>query len=163
MKYPDLKLGNYNEMVQVFHNESDRGAAVLAGSYIDAVLKKYLEFSMDFKSGASEMFEANGPLATFSQRIKVALAFGKIAPSPAKTLDLVRKIRNHFAHHPIEASFDESPVKEWVETLRQIVVTSTDERMLEPTRRELYLIAGGMFVAKLHIHMEKDNETKNGA
>jgi hypothetical protein len=68
MERGDLKFSDYNKMVALFHEESDRGAAVLAAGYVDAVLSDYIEFRLKDKSISKELFDANGPLATFSQR-----------------------------------------------------------------------------------------------
>ncbi|MGH8510875.1 MAG: hypothetical protein ACREU8_05700 [Gammaproteobacteria bacterium] len=55
---------------------------------------------------ADDLFGAMGPLASFRQRIAVAYAFGFLSKEDYDNLNLVRRIRNHFAHHPLEASFD---------------------------------------------------------
>jgi hypothetical protein len=44
MKPRQLKLEDYDLMVVLFHSESDRGAAVLAGYYVENVLGMYLRF-----------------------------------------------------------------------------------------------------------------------
>ena len=59
-------------MVALFHEESDRGAAVLAAGYVDAVPGDYIECRLEDSSITDELFDSNGPLATFSQRTKIA-------------------------------------------------------------------------------------------
>jgi DNA-binding MltR family transcriptional regulator len=101
-------------MHALFQEESDRGAAVLAGSYAENVLGLYLQTFMVDRSAklVDRMFGSNGSLSTFSQRIDFAQAFGHLTAEDCADLHLVRKIRNHFAHHPKEASFSKAPVKD---------------------------------------------------
>jgi len=114
------------DMHTFFLQETDRGAAVLAGSYAENLLGLYLQSFMVDKSVAEKMFGAHGSLATFSQRIDFAQGFGHLDAKTCADLHLVRKIRNHFAHHPKSASFTESPVKEWSATLSTGSVTAAN-------------------------------------
>lgn len=155
MKPKDLKLINYNSMVEAFHSESDRGAAVLAGSYAENVLGKYLAYKCTDKSKEEDLFGSNGPLSTFSQRILISESFGLISKNTAETLNYIRKVRNHFAHHPLDASFGSSPVREWIEVLRGLIELREDqeETRSEMTNRNVYLICCGFFSASTHVKM----------
>ena len=155
MKPKDLKLINYNSMVEAFHSESDRGAAVLAGSYAENVLGKYLACNCTDRSKEDDLFGSNGPLSTFSQRILISEAFGLISKNTAETLNYIRKVRNHFAHHPLDASFESSPVREWIEVLRGLIELREDQEEIrsEMTNRNVYLICCGYFSASIHVEM----------
>ena len=76
MEPVDVTITDYSQMVRLFHGESDRGAAVLAGSYVENFLGIYLRSRMTDKSLSDKIFSADGSLATFSQRIDFAQAFG---------------------------------------------------------------------------------------
>jgi len=146
-------------MVEQYRSESDRGAAVLAGSWVENVLGIYLEYSMVDQSSSHELFSSNGPLATFSQRISIGRAFGILSKNTADTLNYIRKIRNYFAHHPLDASFDESPVCEWVQHLMKLLeeqlnsYSSTNSfeddnnetLKLKYSRRDVYLLSCALF------------------
>ncbi|MBD9551580.1 DUF4145 domain-containing protein [Pantoea sp. PNT01] len=157
MKPKDLVLTNYNDMVTMFHQESDRGAAVLAGSYVENLLGSYLVYCMEDKSLKEKVFSSNGPLSSFSQRIEIAQAFGHIDKKTANKLDLIRKIRNHFAHHPFDASFEDSPVKDWANNLFSLMDWRDEQGLikLSMTPRVSYLISCGYFSALTHIKMEE--------
>ena len=86
MKPIDVTLADYQLMVTLFENESDRGAAVLAGSYIENHLGLYLRTKVIDSSVADRMFSSEGPLSTFGQRIDIAYAFGFL--SKEQTSDL---------------------------------------------------------------------------
>jgi DNA-binding MltR family transcriptional regulator len=94
--------------------ESDRGAAVLAGSLVENALGQYLERYCAAKAGikvVSKLFGPTGPIATFSQRILVATAFGLIERNDQEQLDLIREVRNHFAHDPLSTSFLDAEIQ----------------------------------------------------
>ncbi len=74
----ELSLGKWKEMVGAFHGESDRGAAILAGSFAEHALGQYLKFRVRDKKIADALFGAIGPLSSFSQRIAIAYAFDLI-------------------------------------------------------------------------------------
>lgn len=130
------------DMHAFFLKETDRGAAVLAGSYAENLLGLYLQSFMVDRSVAEKMFGAHGSLATFSQRIDFAKGFGHLDAKTCADLHLVRKIRNYFAHHPKSASFTESPVKEWSAVLSTANITAEQAAFTGVTEPRLpYLIA----------------------
>lgn len=159
MKPHPLEISKYNSMLEQFRSESDRGAAVLAGSWVENIIGIYLEHKMVDQSASHELFSSNGPLATFSQRISIGSAFGLISKNTADTLNYIRKIRNHFAHYPLEASFDERPVSEWAQHLMKLLeeqlnsYTGMNSRegnknetlKLKYSCRDVYLLSCGLF------------------
>ena len=137
-------------MVALFENESDRGAAVLAGSFVENHLGLYLRSQMKDPSLADRMFSSEGPLSTFSQRIDLAQAFGFLSKEQCADLHLIKKIRNYFGHHPKEASFTDKPVSDWVSNLiaaRTKITTPDGTQETLGNARFHYLISTGMFVA----------------
>ena len=144
----DVTINDYEDMVELFRSESDRGAAVLAGSYVENFLGIYLKSRMADQSLSTKIFSPNGPLATFAQRIDFAQAFGFLSEVLCEELHLIRKIRNHFAHHPKSASFAASPAREWVASLRSSTeVSFPDERKFKVDEPKVaFLISAGMFV-----------------
>ena len=121
MKPIDLDIDNYQETVQAFHSETDRAAAVLAGSFVECFLAKYMR-SVMVAEAKNELFDNNGPFATYSQRVQASHAFGIISTSEKRDLELIGKIRNHFAHHPLNAAFNEAPVVDWCNCLSTATV-----------------------------------------
>ena len=73
-----LGIPDWNDMVGDFHGESDRGAAVLAAGFVDFYLTGYMRslVSVADTKFVETLFDAFGPLSSFSQRIAVAYAFG---------------------------------------------------------------------------------------
>lgn len=148
MKPIETTPSDYREMVEMFKGETDRGAAVLAGSYVENFLGIYLTACMADGSVTDRLFGANGPLSTFANRIDFAQAFGFLPSAICADLHLVRKIRNHFAHHPLNASFSHSPVREWIASLTSSreVNLGDDKTFKLKDPRTAYLISAGMLM-----------------
>jgi hypothetical protein len=94
-----------------FYGESDRAAGILLVSMVedalDAALKKL------FRSGApfSKLFSYEGPLGTFSAKIELGYALSLFGEKSRHDLDLLRRLRNGFAHYRAPLHFDVPEVK----------------------------------------------------
>jgi DNA-binding MltR family transcriptional regulator len=134
--------------------ESDRGAAVLAASLVENALGLFLERHCRQHVGsnaAKKLFDSNGPIATFSQRTLVATAFGLIEKADQEQLNLIREIRNHFAHHPLEASFNDAMVLEKTKQLRfHLASSNIPELQALGSSRMAYLLSCGYLLGKLN-------------
>lgn len=152
----ELHLFDWNRMIDSFHKESDRGAAVLVGGFVENYLGVYLRSLVVDAKVADALFQAVGPLSSFSQRIAVARAFGFISKDDYDNLNLIRKIRNHFAHHPLEASFSDSPVAQLVTKLSDQETASESRSKNSAERNKLaYLFSCAQICGRLHIRMEQ--------
>ncbi|SEI65167.1 Mannitol repressor [Deinococcus reticulitermitis] len=93
-------------------DEGDRGTALYLTSYVDQVLHEILDdFLVDAESIKKGFFEGNGPLSTFSSRIDLAYLLGLIDQKARSDLNLLRKIRNEFAHNHENISFETPQIK----------------------------------------------------
>ena len=105
MKPKNFGIADWSKLVDVYHNESDRGAAVLAGSFLENALRLYLRAKIRDQKIADDLFSGLGPLSSFSQCARIAYAFGFIREQVFRDVELIRQIRNHFAHHPVDTTF----------------------------------------------------------
>lgn len=140
-------LAPYNRIVKLFHAESDRAAAVLAGSFLDSYLSKCLQFYLVDDPSVRDLFHGFGPLATFSARIGLAFAVGLLTDGMRSDLKYIKDVRNHFAHHPDETSFDVSPVRDLCGNL------SLARALPERAPREHFLFAVSDLVGHLNNEM----------
>ncbi len=101
------KREQWQEWMEEFQGESDRACAVLGAAFLDEHLRALLEaFLVDDPNRVQDLFEqAASPLGSFSSRISMSYALGFLAPSEVRDLDLIRKIRNEFAHELHGVSF----------------------------------------------------------
>lgn len=155
-KPKELSIGKWNEIVGVFHEESDRGAAIIAGSFAEHALGQYLKFRVRDKKVADTLFDATGPLSSFSQRIAIAYAFSLIPQSHYNDFETIRKIRNHFAHHPFDTTFNTNEIKQLCAALSMFKETSK-QHFPDPSKRHriAYLLNCGMLSASLLDAIEK--------
>jgi hypothetical protein len=142
----DLQLAEWNVMMDSFDKESDRGAAVLAGGFTEHYLGNYLGLLVHDSKVGEELFGATGPLSSFSQRISVAYAFDFITKELYSDLNVVRRIRNHFAHHPLEVSFSSNDVVQLARKLTTIQMARDSQPENEAMLyRRAYLFACSSF------------------
>jgi DNA-binding MltR family transcriptional regulator len=93
-------------------SESDRGCGLFAAAYLDSSLSDLLYASLVAnKKIAADLFEATAPLATFSSRIKMAYYLGLISEPCRRDLNIIRAIRNDFAHKLDIDSFEVQSVQ----------------------------------------------------
>ncbi len=105
------KLLEFNSIIDSYENESDRAAAILAASYLDIYLEECIKFVLVDDPSIEQLFKGTSALSTFSAKIDMAFALGLITEEIKKNLDYIRKIRNHFAHHPTVTSYKNSQVR----------------------------------------------------
>lgn len=84
-----------------FYATSDRATVILQASALESILQQ--EIKQRFAQPVSgdlidRVFEGNGPLATFSNKILMGEALGLFGPLFRHDLNLVRELRNGFAH-----------------------------------------------------------------
>ena len=83
------------------YGENDRALGVLRASLLEAALETYLmsyvrpSFNADL---TRRLFEFSGILGPFGAKITIAYAFNWIGPETRHDLELIRQIRNEFAH-----------------------------------------------------------------
>lgn len=141
---PDLTTHTYNDFIRRFRTESDRAAAVLAGAYLDAFLEQLLRGLLVSGPWTDQLFEQVGGLGSFSGKIAMVCSLGIAEESVCRDLDLVRKIRNHFAHHVFEATFDTSPVRDWCAEIKLAQGVPLEPRLQTPRHRYMLAIALGI-------------------
>lgn len=89
--------------------EGDRAAAVLGAARIDVALEKLLKAVMSHHPGGSDnLFDSDRPLGTFFAKIALPHRLGLIDDDFEHALQMLRKIRNDFAHSVVKTSFSES-------------------------------------------------------
>ena len=81
-------------------SESDRGGTILAGVWIDNLLERKLRalFTEGNSDTRRKLFDLNGPFSGFSSKILAAYSLGWIDSDIFHDINVVRKIRNLFAH-----------------------------------------------------------------
>ncbi len=107
--HPHLK--GFVEFLDDFNKETERGTALAAATFIDALLERILAaFLIPNDSGFALTNGFNAPLGTVSSRAAACHAMGLISEQEFKECELIRKVRNEFAHK-VKMSFKDDRVR----------------------------------------------------
>lgn len=107
--HPHLK--GFIGVIETLDKESPRGMVLTLTGFLEASLKKLLIAFLREGSSEYDLFEGNGPLSTFSARIRLSQALGLISDKEASSLHIIRNLRNDFAHEP-GAAFDVPSIRD---------------------------------------------------
>lgn len=108
----------FSEFAEEFKGESDRAAVILGAAKIDQLLGMILEkFLLPCPNSTDNLFANNGPLGTFSAKIDFSYRLGLVDASFARSIHLIRRIRNDFAHEVYGARLDSGSHKDRVKAL----------------------------------------------
>ncbi|MDL2401027.1 hypothetical protein [Rhizobium mayense] len=86
-------------------NGPDRGAAVVLTALVEKSLEHLLKREMR-EEGVSALFEFNGPMGTFSNKIAMAFSLKLIGTKTKHDLTIIRTLRNVFAHSRLPVTFE---------------------------------------------------------
>ena len=102
-------LPDFGREVGTINN--DRGAAILLATHLEDVLQFALiqRLKIDHKR-FNDIFGYDAAMGNFDRKVRVAHAIGIITDETRSTLDIIRRIRNAFAHALIPISFNTSEV-----------------------------------------------------
>jgi len=111
MKPNNLNLVRSTQIVKQFHSESDRAAAILAGSHVEQSLKEFIQLFIIEKPeiAADKLLEPRNSVSSFGAQIEFARACDWITEDIRKDLNTIRNIRNEFAHNPDLNNFSQIP------------------------------------------------------
>jgi hypothetical protein len=96
---PDHRTEAIADFILALAQEGERSAVVLGASRADTALDELLKsFFFSHPGGSDNLFDPDRPLGTFSAKIAVAYRLGLIDRACEHALQMLRKIRNEFAH-----------------------------------------------------------------
>ncbi len=107
----EASLKYFSDFLAEFQKESDRGAALVGAALLDTRLERLLlSHMLPGKVADDLVVGGNAPLGTFSSRISATLALGLITSAERHDLNLVRSIRNEFAHREHGLTFEDQRI-----------------------------------------------------
>ncbi len=117
-KWPPEYLKEFIALLDKLNEESQRGAVLVAVSFLDDLLRRCLQnFLLDEEKSKALWEGFNAPLGTFSARVLSAYALGIISRQECDECETLRKIRNDFAHN-LHASFSDQRIVDLCSNLR---------------------------------------------
>jgi hypothetical protein len=130
--------------------ETDRGCALMAASFLDYELEKLLrEKLVGSKNHLDTLFEFNGPLGTFSSRIRLSYSLGLIPKEIMLDLEIIRKVRNEFGHKYEPIYFDTSGIKDRLLNLKSHAYSKGEGRPRDFFTNTVYGVLAEIHVSKI--------------
>lgn len=135
------QLETFSKFLKEFQDESDRGAAIIAGSMLDDKLKTVLsDFFIETRQTKELLEGASSPLSTFNTRLNLAYCLGLISDIEYEDCNIIRRIRNDFAHKfELDFSFNDQKVKDLCWNLK--ADTPGDKSSFRDKPRQLFVNA----------------------
>jgi hypothetical protein len=97
----------FRKFAAEFSGESDRAAVILGAAKLDVLLYQLLQKVLrPSTSKTDELLEGDSPLGTFSARTLICHRLGLIDDDLFRSINLIRRIRNSFAHELTGVSLD---------------------------------------------------------
>jgi len=135
MTEEDLKY--FSGFLSEFQKETDRGAALVGAALIDTRIDRILRGHFVSKRIADELLSGgNAPIGTFSARMKLAYSLGLITRLEFHECDLIRKIRNEFAHEVHGLSFQTQKISDLAARLQ---ANTPDRKRFDGNSRQLFI------------------------
>jgi len=120
---------DFNDALIEFHRlfnvegKDERAIAILGGTFLEMALEHLLHaFFPEGEKEVKKLFEYNQPLGNFSGKISLSYCLGLIDKMIKDDLNLVRKIRNKFAHD-LYITFNDEEIKSWCQGLKFHIVS----------------------------------------
>lgn len=115
-----LPLSCLNAFAASLADESDRARVIVVASWIEEFLKVRLmnEFSKGNADARGSLFSKNGPFSTFSGKINASFCAGWIDGDVYHDIEVIRKLRNAFAHDCGAISLDDEPHRNLLQSLK---------------------------------------------
>jgi hypothetical protein len=117
----DITVADLATVEAELYGGSDRARAVLLASFVENALQTFLQAQLRPTFTAEYhrlLFGANAPISSFSAKILVAYAFNWYGPDTRYDLDLIRELRNGFAHSRSSFTFETKEVAAVCKQLR---------------------------------------------
>ncbi len=107
---------------QMLLEESDRGCVLVGASILNEDLeillrKKFSSEKKVVKDSVNSLFFVMGPLASFWSKIQLSNALMLLPDGMYNDLEIIRKIRNKFAHHHEPVDFNNTEIISLIEKL----------------------------------------------
>jgi hypothetical protein len=147
---------DFNAALIEFHNlfnkeiVDERAIAILGGTFLEMALEHILRaYLPDGEKEVNGLFEQNGPMATFSNKISLCFCLGLIDEVIKDDLTLVRKIRNKFAHD-LYATFKNEKIKSWSTGLSFHTISMMMKTPADANEVQIFQVGVNQLISHLH-------------
>jgi DNA-binding MltR family transcriptional regulator len=158
-----LTMGDYVKVLERYHHDSDRAAAVLTAAFIEGYFEDYLRTYTNKEKEVEELFGKSGPLGAFEAKAKCAYVFWYIQRHIYIDIKNVCKIMNIFAHSPkVNVSFVDNNIKTLCNNLSTAKLKFREDYSLYNINKSRiqYLISISNIVGHMHNTMLQTNRSE---
>ena len=100
-------------------HKDDRLLAIMSASFLEDILKTTFIYQWNIsKSKQDSFFGTNGPLSTFSNRCLIAKSLNWLSDEDYAHVNIIRKLRNEFAHNHRIVNFGQKNVADLFKGLK---------------------------------------------
>lgn len=130
-------LEHLNKFLSVVHTQDDAAMVLSLATFIEESLGRLLLSYFRTCKATKDLIEGfNAPLGTLGSRIKAAYSFGLVTEDQYKDLEILRKVRNQFAHNWEGVSLERNDIQAMIGQLSCYTFTS---KPIEGNSREKLL------------------------
>ena len=150
-RYFDLNkaLFEFNNLFP-YDGKDERSIAILGGTFLEMILEHILlAFLPEDEKEVNRLMEFNQPLGNFSNKIAMTYCLGLIDKVIKDDLNLIRKVRNKFAHD-LYATFDDEQIKAWCKALKWHKISLMSDPPNEATTKDLFQVGVNTLISHLH-------------
>lgn len=118
----DILSRKFEEVWRSLKNESLRGSVIIAAAVVDEALEELLKARLlPSLEGEDKLFKgANAPINNMASRVELAYRVGCISEKIYKSLHILRKLRNDFAHISLAIDFNTDSVRDRTRALLEL-------------------------------------------
>jgi mannitol operon repressor len=120
---PELKSLDHDEFMRFLHvlgSETDRGLALVCAAIADDLLGKCIRAFLLDRRETDQLFKGlNAPLRDFAARSVAAFALGLLSEEEYRECEIIRKVRNEFAHN-VHVAFEDQKVRGLCANLKNV-------------------------------------------
>lgn len=133
----------FMDYLRELQKETPRGAVIISCVVIGELLGKILEKHLIDHKDVKELVSGfSAPLGTLSARIRMSFGLRLIDEKEYRGMDIIRRIRNHFAHD-LHASFADPKV---VSLCNELIVSGVDPSLMDTPAKKYNAVATTLIV-----------------
>ena len=148
-----VQLGLPKRITTLVDGESDRGAILILGAYLEELLGDLIRAACISDETADDLLELRRPAGDFDSRISICGALGLLHPAEAAGLQAVRRIRNGAAHFDkrgrgFDVLFDSDSTIDLVSNLAGAVSLVVESRERESVK-SVFIVSARLLATRI--------------
>jgi len=131
-----------DDITEFYDDSPHRGPGIALPTILENRTTEMLKLAMRRDTAiAKDLFRASGALGSFGIKIQLAYMLGLITKDTYRDLDILRKIRNDFAHNVGIKTFDDPQISSRIKSMHvyKTLIALRDRRPFDPHKAEPFI------------------------